>query len=52
MLKLIKREIQKNLLLLYVIIGGIFVYAMMSPEEDCDNVGNIEYESCVIINDQ
>ena len=51
MLTLIRKLTEKSLLLLYVMLGGMFLYAMLSVE-DCDDVGNIEYESCVIINDQ
>ena len=50
MLTLIRKLTEKSLLLLYVIIGGMFLYAMLSVE-DCDDVGNIEYASCVITND-
>ena len=50
MLTLIKKLTEKSLLLLYVILGGMFLYAMLSVE-DCDNVGNIEDASCVITND-
>ena len=50
MLTLIRKLTEKSLLLLYVILGGTFLYAILSVE-DCDNVGNIEYASCVITND-
>ena len=50
MFTLIRKLTEKNLLLLYVILGGMFLHAMLSVE-DCDNVGNVEYASCVIKND-
>ena len=51
MLTLIRKLTEKSLLLLYVILGGMFLYAMLS-EEDCDDVGNVEYDSCVIIKEE
>ena len=50
MLTLIRKLTEKSLLLLYVILGGMFLYAMLSVG-DCDNVGNIEYANCEITND-
>ena len=50
MLTLIRKLTEKSLLLLYVILGGMFLHAMLSVE-DCDNVGNVEYASCEILND-
>jgi hypothetical protein len=50
MFTLIRKLTEKSLLLLYFMLGGIFFNAMLSVE-DCDNVGNVEYASCVITND-
>jgi hypothetical protein len=51
MFTLIKKLTEKSLLLLYVVLGGMFLYAILS-EEDCDDVGNVEYDSCVIIKEE
>ena len=43
MLTLIRKLTEKSLLLLYVILGGMFLYAILSVE-DCDNVGNVDLQ--------